>query len=116
MCGLGFVLIVIGLILNYFNIKSHNFEVFGRIGNWLIYIDFIELMIATVRILIKKKPKIADEKMGFIANKALKITFIFIGNSIYHYDCRWNNNNNFSLSFVYKLFDMRLIDCIFYCL
>ncbi len=74
--GWGFILIIIGLILNYFNIGSPDFKIFGGIGNWLIYVGFIGLMIATVRALSRKREKKADERMEFVASKALRITFI----------------------------------------
>ncbi len=76
--GWGLVLILVGLILNHFKIGSPNFEIFGGIGNWLIYIGFIGLIIATVRLLTKKKQKKVDERMEFVATKALRITFLFL--------------------------------------
>jgi len=78
MYGWAFVLILAGLILNHFNIGSPDFEIFGGVGNWLIYVGFVGLIIATVRLLTKKKQKKVDERMEFVTTKALRITFLFL--------------------------------------
>jgi len=74
----GFILILAGLLLNYFNVGNPNFKIFGGIGNWFIYIGFVGLIIATVRLLSRKKERKIDERMEFVATKALRITFLFL--------------------------------------
>lgn len=75
MYGWGILVLLSGLLFNYFNIGSPNFQIFGGIGNWLIYIGFIGLIIASFKTLIKKKPKVVDERMAFIASKASRVAF-----------------------------------------
>ena len=74
--GWAFALILVGLMLNYLDIGSPDFKIFGGVGNWLIYVGFIGLITVTARVLIKKRQKVVDERMEFIATKALRITFI----------------------------------------
>jgi uncharacterized membrane protein len=69
-------LIVAGLILNYYGLGSDRPEyTFGSVGNWLIYIGFVGILIATIKTVFRKERKI-DERMQFIGAKAQGISFI----------------------------------------
>lgn len=77
MYSIAVVWIMLGLLLNHFNLGSSDFQIYGSVGNWLIYIGFIGLIIATVRLIfISKKRKTVDERMYFVAAKALRIAFL----------------------------------------
>lgn len=77
MYAIALAMLILGLLLDYFKIGSPNFQIFGSVGNWLIYIGFVGLIIATVRLIfISKKKKAVDERMEFVATKALRITFL----------------------------------------
>lgn len=76
MYGVALICIVAGLLFNYFNIGSPNFQIYGSVGNWLVYIGFVGVIIATVKLLIRKKQNKSDERMEFVATKALRITFL----------------------------------------
>jgi len=77
MYGFAIVMLVMGLLFNYFNLGSSNFQIYGSVGNWLIYLGFVGLIIATVRA-ISRKRKTVDERMEFIATKSLRISFLFL--------------------------------------
>lgn len=73
----GFALLVIGILINYFKLGSPNFTILGGLGNWLIYVGFVGLLIAIIKTSNKKEKKV-DERVEFIANKASKVTFVFL--------------------------------------
>jgi len=75
--GISLFFILIGLVFNYFKIGEPNFQIYGSVGNWLVYIGFIGIIIATIRKLSKKQKKI-DERMEFVAAKSLRFTFLFL--------------------------------------
>lgn len=77
MYGIALVCIIAGLLFNYFNVGSPNFQIYGSVGNWLVYIGFAGIIIATVKLLIRKKQNKGDERMEFVATKSLRITFLF---------------------------------------
>ncbi|MBN1502284.1 hypothetical protein JW930_01965 [Candidatus Woesearchaeota archaeon] len=66
---------ILGMLLNYFKLGRDDYSSFGSVGNWLIYIGFVGLIIATVRAFISKK-KLVDERMHFVAAKANRMTFL----------------------------------------
>ncbi|OYT56740.1 MAG: hypothetical protein DRO96_00285 [Candidatus Aenigmatarchaeota archaeon] len=67
---------IAGITLNHFNIGV-NFPVFSSLGNWLIYAGFVELIMVAARLTLGKKLKReTDERMEFVATKALRITFL----------------------------------------
>jgi hypothetical protein len=77
MYSIAAVFLALGLLLNYLNVGSPDFQIFGGVGNWLIYTGFISLMIATVRMLTTPmKQRVVDERMEFVAAKANRITFL----------------------------------------
>ena len=75
--GLALIFVVAGLLFNWFNIGSPNFQMFGSVGNWLVFIGLIFNIITTLQFFVIKKQRKTDERMEFIATKALKITFSF---------------------------------------
>lgn len=76
MYSLALVWIVLGLLLNHFNLGSSDFQVYGSVGTWLIYMGFIGIIIATVKLLVHKKERVVDERMEFVAAKSLRMTFL----------------------------------------
>lgn len=77
MYAIALVALTLGLLFDYFKIGSPTFQIFGSVGNWLIYTGFIGLIIATVRLIfVSKKKKTIDERMEFVATKALRISFL----------------------------------------
>jgi O-antigen/teichoic acid export membrane protein len=78
MYAFALICIMAGLLFNYFNIGNSNFQIYGSVGNWLVNIGFVGLIIATVRLLARKKQNKGDERMEFVATKALRITFLFL--------------------------------------
>jgi len=68
--------LVTGLLLNYFKIGRSDFSAFGSVGNWLIYIGFFGLIFSTIRLILKPQKRVVDERMVFLASKALKIAFL----------------------------------------
>ncbi|MFA7707923.1 MAG: hypothetical protein WCX73_03160 [Candidatus Pacearchaeota archaeon] len=72
-----FGFILLGIILNYLNVGGSEFVGFTSVGSWLIYVGFMGVFIITLQTIFKKKRQ-TDERMEFIATKALKITFLFL--------------------------------------
>ena len=70
------VMLILGLSFNYFNIGRADFQIYGSVGGFLIYIGFVGIIIATVRLLVPKKEKVVDERMEFVAAKSLRFTFL----------------------------------------
>ena len=68
--------LTLGLLLNHFNLGSSDFQIYGSVGTWLIYLGFIGIIIATVRLLVPKKERVVDERMEFVAAKSLRIAFL----------------------------------------
>ncbi len=76
MYSLALAWLALGLLLNHFNIGSADFQIYGSVGTWLIYVGFIGIIIATVRLLVPKKERVVDERMEFVAAKSLRFTFL----------------------------------------
>jgi len=70
-----FVMLILGALINHFNLGAGNFYVYGSVGTYLIYLGFIGLIIATLTE-IRRREKIVDERMQFIATKAMRTTFL----------------------------------------
>ncbi len=68
--------LALGLLLNHFNLGRSDFQIYGSVGTWLIYIGFIGIIIATVRLLVRKKERVIDERMEFVAAKSLRVAFL----------------------------------------
>jgi len=68
-------LLVLGLALNYLKLGAHGFTVYGSVGTYLIYMGFMGLVVATLTDLWRKD-RIVDERMQFVATKALRSTFL----------------------------------------
>lgn len=70
-----FALLVLGLMVNYFNLGTQGFSVYGSVGSYLTYMGFMGLIIATLTEMWRKD-KVVDERMQFVATKALRSTFL----------------------------------------
>jgi len=75
--GFAAALIILGLLFNHYGFGSGDFELFGSVGNFLVYIGFVILLIILVRQISGKKKK-TDERMEFVAAKASRIAMIFM--------------------------------------
>jgi len=73
--GFASALLVLGLVLNYFDLGTQGFSVYGSVGSYLAYMGFMGLMVATLTEMWRKD-KIVDERMQFVVVKALKSTFL----------------------------------------
>jgi len=73
--GFAFALLVLGLVLNYFDLGTEGFSVYGSVGSYLAYMGFMGMIVATLTEMWRKD-KIVDERMQFVATKALKSTFL----------------------------------------
>ena len=71
-------IMVLGMLFNIFKLGRGAFSAFGSVGNWLIYIGFIGLIYATIRLIWQPKKRIIDERMEFVATKALRISFLVL--------------------------------------
>ena len=76
MYSLALAWLSLGLLLNHFNMGSPDFQIYGSVGRFLVYIGFVGIIIATVRLLMPKKERVVDERMEFIAAKSLRFTFL----------------------------------------
>ncbi len=76
MYSLALAWLALGLMLNHFNMGSVDFQIYGSVGTFFIYIGFVGIIIATVRLLVPKKEKVVDERMEFVAAKSLRFTFL----------------------------------------
>jgi uncharacterized membrane protein len=66
---------IIGVLLNQYSIGSDGFSVFGSVGNYFIWAG-MGMLIATIVMRRRKKEKIVDERMEFVAAKAMRMTFV----------------------------------------
>ncbi|MFA5357828.1 MAG: DUF2178 domain-containing protein [archaeon] len=73
--GWGLSLIIIGLLLNQLNIGTNTFSGFDSVGTYLTYIGFLGLIIIGISEAWRKK-RVVDERMEYVAAKALRITFV----------------------------------------
>ncbi len=71
----GIVAIVLGVVLNHFDVGTASFAGFGSVGTWLICIGFLSLIISTFAVVVQKK-RVVDERMLFVAAKANRIVFL----------------------------------------
>ena len=73
--GFALALIVLGLLFNNYSIGVRDFVTFGSVGNWLIFIGVVVMLATTLRAILRKK-EVIDERMEFVAAKAMRITFL----------------------------------------
>ena len=73
--GFALALIVLGLLFNNYDIGFRDFVTFGSVGNWLIFIGVVVMLATTLRAVLRKK-EVVDERMEFVAAKAMRITFL----------------------------------------
>ena len=69
-------LILTGLVLNNVGLGAGDFGTFDSVGTYLIYIGFVGLLLVGLSA-AWIKDKVIDERMQFVANKAMKLTFVF---------------------------------------
>ena len=67
--------ILLGLMLNHFGLGGNDFSIFGSVGTYLIYIGFLGLLISGLTE-VWRREKVVDERMEFVASKAMKLTFV----------------------------------------
>lgn len=72
----GFLLVVIGILLNYFKI-GQEFLGFNSIGLWMIYVGFVMFIVITLQYFSKRK-KIIDERMEKIGYRSSRIVFLIL--------------------------------------
>ena len=73
--GWGFLLIIIGSLINHFGLGSADFSIYGSVGNFLVYIGFFSLIVALLT-QFRRSEKVVDERMEFVATKAMRMTFL----------------------------------------
>ena len=69
-------LLITGLVLNNVGLGAGNFGAFDSVGTYLIYVGFIGLLLVGLAA-AWVKDKLVDERMQFVATKAIKLTFVF---------------------------------------
>jgi hypothetical protein len=74
--GFGAVLVLLGLVLNAFDLGKNYFFGYNSVGTYLIFCGFIMFILLLIKSFRKKKEPI-DERMLFIASKATRLTFMF---------------------------------------
>jgi hypothetical protein len=72
-----YALIALGLALNYSNLEMQGFTVYESFGSYLAYLGFMGLIAATMAEMWRKD-KIVDERMQFVATRALRSTFLSV--------------------------------------
>jgi len=72
----GVGLIVIGLLFESFGLGYESYSPFGSVGSFLIFIGFGVLLLATIKLIWKPRKKIVDERMEFVAAKAMRVAFV----------------------------------------
>ena len=70
-------LILTGLVLNNVGLGVGNFGTFDSVGTYLIYIGFVGLLLTGLAA-AWVKDNVIDERMQFVATKAMKLTFVFL--------------------------------------
>lgn len=68
-------MVFLGLLLNYFRLGQGTFSPFESVGTFLIFVGFAGLAISAISEAWRKK-QVTDERMEFVAAKALRLTFV----------------------------------------
>ena len=68
-------MLIFGVLLNHFNLGANSFSVYGSVGTYFIYAGFLGLIGATLTE-IWRRDRIVDERMQFVATKAMRLTFL----------------------------------------
>lgn len=74
----GIGLIAIGVLFESFGLGYESFSPFGSVGLFLIFIGFGVVLLATIQLIWKPRNKIVDERMEFVAAKAMRVTFVVL--------------------------------------
>ena len=69
--------LIFGVLLNHFNLGANGFGVFDSIGTYFIFAGFVGLIGATLTE-IWRRDRTVDERMQFVATKAMRLTFLFL--------------------------------------
>ncbi|KYC45446.1 MAG: hypothetical protein APG12_00137 [Candidatus Methanofastidiosum methylothiophilum] len=69
------VLMVSGLLLNFYNIGENELFGYSTVGNYLIYIGFVMILVTSMMYFTKRE-KIIDERIEMIRYKAGTMTFM----------------------------------------
>ena len=73
--AIAIVWIMLGLILNHYDLGANGFSTFGSVGTYFIYIGFLGLLVIGL-MEVWRKNKVVDERMELVASKAMKLTFL----------------------------------------
>lgn len=73
----GTILLLTGLLLNFFKIGTKNFFSYNSVGSYLIIVGILIILISPI-LFYKRKNKIIDERQEKIGYIASRITFIII--------------------------------------
>lgn len=73
--GFGLAMILLGMLLNNLGVGLNYFVGFQSVGTYLVYIGFLSLIVVNAAGLWRKR-KVVDERMAFVANKAMRSTFL----------------------------------------
>jgi len=72
------ILMMMGLLLNHYNIGTNELFGYSTVGNYLIYISFVMILVTSL-IYFTKREKIIDERIEMLRYKAGTLTFtVFI--------------------------------------
>jgi len=66
--------ILLGLYFDYLDL-SDSFLGFSSVGSWLVYVGFVMIAAITLQLFYYNK-RVVDERMIFVANKAMRMTFL----------------------------------------
>ncbi|MCC7572490.1 MAG: hypothetical protein KO464_03770 [Candidatus Methanofastidiosum sp.] len=69
------VLMISGMLLNFYNIGENELFGYSTVGNYLIFIGFV-MILATAMIYFTKREKIVDERIEMLRYKAGTMTFM----------------------------------------
>jgi len=70
-----FAMIAFGLLLNHFGLGIGGFAGYPSVGTYLLYIGILGLAVIGLAGVFRKR-KVRDERMEFVAAKAMRATFL----------------------------------------
>lgn len=65
----------LGLLLDHLNLGEGGFAGYGSVGTFLMYIGILGLFVVGLSDILRKR-QIRDERMEFVAAKAMRLTFL----------------------------------------
>jgi uncharacterized membrane protein len=69
------ILVMMGLLLNHYNIGTNELFGYSTVGNYLIYIGFVMILVTSLTYFTKRE-KIIDERIELLRYKAGTFTFM----------------------------------------